>query len=386
MVATSCARVRYALESGIAHGREHPGVQRVLLMEPDADLAAQTREALSRCNASMAPDFSGHLREDVSVRTCSGASVQAIASLTALHQTDLETVDILICEMNLPDGFGLDALAYCRGVCPNLPVILIGESADLALAAECIRAGAWDFVVRSDSYLPTLALALEKCLAHQRIKQENERLQADLSQSLSELADKNRQLHQAVKQLRTMARTDELTGLYNRRWLNETLERHWTESLRHGCPLACLMIDLDRFKQLNDCLGHQRGDVVLKLAARVIAANCRNVDVAARYGGDEFCVLMPHTRLHDAILVANRILREFEYTTIGPQPPEDEVGMSIGVSHVQLSRPANAEVLVGHADEALYAAKSAGRNTVMARDINGVLPIEELNEDHSATA
>ena len=110
----------------------------------------------------------------------------------------------------------------------------------------------------------------------------------------------------------------------------------------------------------------------MRLAGRVIEANCREVDVAARYGGDEFCVLMPHTEPHEAVLVAVRILREFERAVSGRASGEQSLGMSIGLSHINLSRPVNAEHLITHADEALYAAKGAGKNRVMMRDTGGV--------------
>jgi diguanylate cyclase (GGDEF)-like protein len=149
------------------------------------------------------------------------------------------------------------------------------------------------------------------------------------------------------------------------------LEGTWAEAVRHNLPLAFLMIDLDGFKTVNDNLGHQRGDDLLRLAARVLRANCRQVDVAARYGGDEFCVLMPHTEADEALAVADRILREFDIAA-GSIPGQPEISMSIGVSQINLSRPINADQLVSHADQAMYAAKSGGKKRVMIREREGV--------------
>ena len=161
-------------------------------------------------------------------------------------------------------------------------MLLIGNPGETTVAVEAIRAGALDFLVASSADLRALPLALEKCLAHQRIKYENEQLHLDLSRSLDELARKNQQLQDANRKLEAMARTDDLTGLYNRRYLNEQLDRAWAQAVRSDQPLAFMMIDLDRFKETNDRFGHQHGDAVLRRAAKVIEANCRQVDVTAR--------------------------------------------------------------------------------------------------------
>lgn len=297
----------------------------------------------------------------------------AIASLKQLHEHDLDQVDVVISCVTLPDGSGLDVLAYLRGIRPHLPVILLGERADTPLAVECIRAGAVDFIVNFSSDTVALPLAIEKSMAHQRVKHENERLHRDLSRSLAELADTNKQMQMLISQLQSMTRTDELTGLSNRRWLNEMLDRTWDEATRHDRPLAFLMIDLDGFKSLNDTMGHQRGDEILQLAAKVIRANCRQVDMPARYGGDEFCVLMPQTIAYEAERVAERIIREFEHAIGQISDSAARIGMSVGVSHVDLSRPTNAQQLISHADEALYAAKAAGKQRVMIREVQGVV-------------
>lgn len=294
----------------------------------------------------------------------------AVDSLSRLHGLDLSRFDIALCATSLADGSGLDALAFIHGTKPGLPVILLGP--DASMAVESIRGGALDyFVTESTHDLAKLPLVVEKCLVHQRIKHENERLHHDLKSSLSELSITNHQLQSVIRQLEAMARTDELTGLANRRWLNLMLQGHWAEALRHSLPLACLMIDMDAFKAVNDRCGHTHGDELLRLAAKVIRANCRQVDIPARFGGDEFCVLMGHTEPQESIIVAHRIMREFDYAMRNRPEDEPKVSMSIGVSHIAISNPANAEQLLKHADEALYAAKAAGKQRVMVREIDG---------------
>jgi two-component system chemotaxis family response regulator WspR len=297
------------------------------------------------------------------------ACCRIITSVRAITPHVVEDVDVVIVGLSA----GLDALAPIKKARRDLPVIQIGPPGDAPRAVAAIRGGAMDYLA-SDGTEPirSLPLAIEKCLVHQGIRQENERLQRDLGESLDALAEKNEQLETVIHQLEAMARTDELTGLANRRWLNLTLEGSWAEASRHDLPLACLMIDLDGFKPLNDRMGHQRGDELLRLVGRVIQANCRAVDCSARYGGDEFCILMPHTQPADAARVAQRILHEFRIVAADLPDDEPRIGMSMGLAHNRLSRPSNAEQLVSFADEALYGAKSAGKDCIMSYGPNGV--------------
>lgn len=337
---------------------------RLLIVEENRDIVRLMLGGLSRdcCDLSAMAGRATHLP---AACRCDQACCVVISSLRDLHRADLSEFDVVICASSLPDGSGLDALAYVRGVRPELCVILTGEVSDTPLAVEAIRAGAVDFLVATRGDLRTLPLAVEKCLAHHRIRLENDRLQDDLSRSLAETAVKNRQLQGLIERLETLTRTDELTGLCNRRWLNMALDRAWAESLRHGTPLAFAMIDLDGFKAINDQFGHQRGDEVLKMSARVLQANSRSVDLPARYGGDEFCILMPQTHPHDAVRVSQRIVEAFQIASDGWNAAEAPLGMSIGLSHVEVGHPASVTQLVAQADEALYAAKAAGKNRVV---------------------
>jgi two-component system chemotaxis family response regulator WspR len=359
--------------------------QRLLVIEPDPATVRLIAAALDQGFGAPGERVCERALTAGGRRKCAklgdgACRIALTGSLRDLYEFDIADVEIVICAVSLPDGSGLDALAYLRGLRPDLPVILTGTPNDAPLAVEAIRAGAMDFLVTSGVDMRTLPLAVEKCLAHQRIKHENERLQRDLARSLAELEVKNQQLETVIRQLESMARTDELTGLANRRWLNLMLEGSWAEATRNDLPMAFLMLDLDGFKALNDEMGHQRGDEVLRLVAKVIEANCRDVDVCARYGGDEFCVLMPHTEPEEALLVAQRVLREFR--SVADRLPADEppIGMSVGMSHIDLSHPVRAEQLVIHADEALYGAKQSGKNCVMVRNGNGVFPPATLVE------
>jgi diguanylate cyclase (GGDEF)-like protein len=146
----------------------------------------------------------------------------------------------------------------------------------------------------------------------------------------------------------------------------------WAEAARYDLPLAFMMIDLDDFKAVNDSQGHQRGDEILREAGRIIRSNCRQVDIPARYGGDEFCVLMPESEAAEVVQVARRVLRQWELANKAKAAGEPRLGMSIGVAQIDASDPKSSEELIHHADEALYAAKAAGKGRIMRRDLNGI--------------
>jgi len=296
-----------------------------------------------------------------------GGGADCIGSLRELSCRDLTEVDLLLCAWRLPDGTGLDALARVHELRRDVPVVLAGNADDAGHAQAAFRAGATDFLLIDAGGLALLPSVIERCLAHERTRAENERLHHELRHARGELARHRDEFEIVIDKLERTARTDELTGLANRRWFNAMLEGSWAESERYDLPLACMMIDLDRFKELNDACGHLRGDDVLRVAGEVIRVSCREVDTTARYGGDEFCVLMPHAEARDAIVVAHRIQVAFAAALALTAGHEPHVGMTIGVADNRLGAPSDAEQLVALADEALYRGKAAGRSQVVVQ-------------------
>ncbi|HUN82278.1 MAG TPA: diguanylate cyclase, partial [Phycisphaerae bacterium] len=175
---------------------------------------------------------------------------------------------------------------------------------------------------------------------------------------------RTRDLEEANKLLRDMASRDSLTGLYNRRHFNDLLAQLFAESARYGTDLTCMMIDLDNFKRVNDTLGHQIGDQLLQATADVIRSSIRESDVAIRFGGDEFAVLLPQTSPADAGHSAERILRNFRQHLARHMPEANITSLSIGMVSRENDLPATASELVTLADEALYLAKAAGKNRI----------------------
>jgi diguanylate cyclase (GGDEF)-like protein len=166
-------------------------------------------------------------------------------------------------------------------------------------------------------------------------------------------------------QFQLMSITDPLTGLLNRRYLEERLTDELNRSQRYDYAMSCLMIDIDDFKNYNDRNGHQAGDVALKVTAHALKSALRSADVACRYGGEEFCIVLPQTSLSEAGVIAERMrqkVAEKEYA-FGKSQPLGAVTVSIGIStfakHIETG-----EKIIAAADRALYTAKAHGKNRI----------------------
>jgi diguanylate cyclase (GGDEF)-like protein len=171
--------------------------------------------------------------------------------------------------------------------------------------------------------------------------------------------------HQKATQFQLLSITDPLTNLVNRRYLEERLSEELERSKRHQFAMSFLMVDIDDFKTYNDQNGHQAGDLALEMTSQVLKSALRSADVAARYGGEEFSILLPQTTLSEAKVIAERIRRRVERTHFphGKMQPLGAVTVSIGISSFgpHLDTPAS---VIYAADQALYVAKSRGKNCV----------------------
>jgi diguanylate cyclase (GGDEF)-like protein len=188
------------------------------------------------------------------------------------------------------------------------------------------------------------------------------------SRQLSRKMLVDQQLLVANKQLGELARTDPLTGLFNRRGFDENLAREWRRCRRAGKPVTLLMLDADEFKPYNDHFGHQAGDQVLRMIADCVLSRIRRPgDIAARYGGEEFAVVLPDTALAGGLRVAEAIRVAIEDKAITHAPGHRVVTVSIGLSYAEPGPEGTAEEMLTVADAALYESKTAGRNRVTAR-------------------
>jgi two-component system chemotaxis family response regulator WspR len=287
--------------------------------------------------------------------------VSAVASARDALSLDLSRFDLIVQRAHRPDVASLELLKQLVAV--DLPVVIVSDENDPRVAEEALRLGAQDYVV--DTGGPAnWPLLIEKNLRQYEVRRENQRLQEQLAAMQEELQDK-------TAQLLSMAHTDSLTNLANRRRFNELLERSFNEATRYGFDLTCCMCDLDDFKRFNDALGHPRGDELLQMTSDLIASGLRSTDVAARYGGDEFVLLLPHTSVDRAVAVCQRIrgrlARAGRKYALSPQGLHihQRVTISIGIASIQSDNPKTPDDLVVLADRALYAAKGNGKNRIV---------------------
>lgn len=184
----------------------------------------------------------------------------------------------------------------------------------------------------------------------------------------------NKQLFDQVKtqqrHLYELAMRDQLTGLYNRNSLKEFAGKYFTEAARHDFSLSLLLIDLDHFKEINDTHGHLIGDTVLEHVGEMLRQGCREEDFAARFGGEEFLVILPHCDLASASAKAELIRKEIEML----EPAGIHLTASIGVTTRPKGKAAEMEALFRVADQAVYEAKGRGRNCVVARRFDRKVP------------
>jgi diguanylate cyclase (GGDEF)-like protein len=171
------------------------------------------------------------------------------------------------------------------------------------------------------------------------------------------LALKNAAEHQKVQSL---AITDELTGIYNRRAFQKVLDRELRRSKRYQKPLSLIMLDVDGFKEINDTYGHEAGDGVLKVLATQLQSSIREIDFLARYGGDEFAVILPETRAEEASILAERLKKTISSHPVNINSAYYTISVSTGVADITSDLVGNEHTLVRKADKVLYRDKAQG--------------------------
>ena len=273
-------------------------------------------------------------------------TVEFAAGTEAREQLAKIPWDLAILDRRLPD---MDGLELCQELKSNAEfksryvIMLTGED-DQEDKIQGLDLGADDYITKPFQYPELLA----RIRAAKRI--------VDLQK---ELMETNRRLEQ-------LSITDGLTNLHNHRHFQDELARAFEESARYLRPLSLAMADIDFFKKVNDTYGHAVGDEVLKAVARMFKVSSRSTDLVARYGGEEFAMMMPETDLDSAIAFAEKLRALVESTPVKTQAGPLSVTVSIGVATVPNPKIHAAKELIIASDNALYAAKHAGRNQVRA--------------------
>ena len=238
----------------------------------------------------------------------------------ALEKLAGESYDLIISDLKLHGADGLELAEAARKANPHTQVVIITGNSSKQSILQALRQGVWDYVEKPFE-LELLLLTVEKALEKSRME----------------------------KELIHLSRTDGLTGLYNQRHFYETLEAEMRRAQRQGRPLSLILFDVDEFKQFNDTHGHIEGDYLLVRLASCIAKACRrDVDMAFRYGGDEFVVILPESPEATAERVAGRVCDLLRDEGI-------ETTLSIGVT--ELRERKDLKAAVKEADDAMYLAK-----------------------------
>ncbi|HXI12653.1 MAG TPA: diguanylate cyclase [Thermoanaerobaculia bacterium] len=277
-------------------------------------------------------------KEGFSVVTAmTGADAQAILESHAW--------DLVILDRRLPDG---DGLAICQWIKSeprfmNLYVILISADAEASDKIEGLDRGADDYVTKPFHALELIA-----------------RVRAG-----ARIVELQRQLIEANQILERLSMTDALTNVYNRRHFHQEWIRSFEQARRYERPLSIAMIDVDHFKSVNDTYGHAAGDDVLREVAAVLQGSIRSTDLLARFGGEEFAVILPELTLEQAEEFGGKLRKTAEKTLFDVNDTTTtHVCVSVGVASLSRSSVDSAKELLDAADRALYRAKAKGRNRV----------------------
>ncbi|MEU7874679.1 diguanylate cyclase [Dactylosporangium sp. NPDC049140] len=287
------------------------------------------------------------------------AAEAGLLPMSALHYAERTREALLVEDATRDDRFSRDPYLRDLPACSLLvvPIVSRGElRAMLLLESRSIR-GAF-----GSSRLD----AVELIAGQLSVSLDNAMLYAALERKV---AERTVALQAANDELKTLAVTDPLTGLANRRRLNETLDAEWRGSRRLGVPISVVLLDIDHFKKYNDHYGHLHGDECLRRVADAISRSVRGTDIVARFGGEEFAVVLPRTDSATAAGVAERI--RTTVLALAEAHCQTDLGIvSVSVGHATAlpNRMDSHEHLIKLADAALYEAKRAGRNRVVGAD------------------
>jgi two-component system cell cycle response regulator len=255
--------------------------------------------------------------------------------------------DLIVVSLGMRSFDGLRLCSQLRSLPEgrHVPILVVVSDGDRRKLTQALEMGVNDYLTRPVDKNELVA----RVRTQLRKKRYADRLRHNVQLSLE------------------MAITDQLTGLHNRRYMSRHLDTLVGNARKNGRPLAFVIMDIDYFKQVNDTYGHDIGDEVLKEFATRINANVRGLDLACRYGGEEFVVVMPDTDMSFAYSISERLRQSIETTPvkISRSPHALNITISIGIASLE-DGDASAEALLRRADQALYRAKRSGRNKVVA--------------------
>lgn len=249
--------------------------------------------------------------------------------------------DLILLDVEMPDLDGFEVLRALKNssATVHIPVIIVSGLQSAQDKVTAFDLGAVDYITKPFD-LMELRVRVRSALRLQRL--------------LQMLSDR--------------ARVDGLTGLWNRALFDHRLNEELARCERHRRPLSLAMIDVDHFKSVNDTFGHPAGDAVLAGLGKLLLREARQSDVACRYGGEEFALIMPDTTPEDACVLCERVRLALSALN-WPRHPDRRITASFGVSGVRTALASNRDLLIEEADKALYRAKHGGRNRIVSTEL-----------------
>lgn len=274
----------------------------------------------------------------------------ATDGITALEVARMQRPDLILLDVVMPgmDGFEVIAQLQADTATQEIPVIFVTAHQGSEAESAALEAGAVDFIPKPVN--PSVARA--RVRVHAKLARRNRELE-ELSARYKKMADNFREL----------SIHDELTGLYNRHYLEQLLHKEVALAKREDQALAIAMLDLDHFKEINDQYGHAAGDAVLSETGKLIQDRLRESDTAFRYGGEEFMLVLPATSAFEALQLCEDLRQLLSERAVGTLEV-GQVHMSVGISQLRKEEHSEQDA-IQRADQALYQAKKEGRNRVV---------------------
>lgn len=296
------------------------------------------------------------LISDMGVEVVTALSGNDALRLSLKHDFALILLDVQMPGMN---GFEVARLIRANPKTSHFPIIFVTAGMkDLIDQIEGYETGAVDYLMKP--FEPVILRS--KVKVFKELYQQRKVIEKFYNNLEQIVEERTAELKEANQIISKQAATDELTKLYNRRFFNEQLPTAMSAARRHNLPLSIIMIDLDHFKQVNDSFGHSEGDNVLREFADVLREMIRAEDIVARWGGEEFIMILPHTTLEAAEALAERIRGACKMHTVGMH------GMTASFGVAELTCGESEDSLIRRADDAMYLAKKEGRNRVICAE------------------
>lgn len=264
---------------------------------------------------------------------------------------------IMILDYRLPDMTGVELLQKIKDMGISIPTVIVTAAGNEQVAVSAMKLGAMDYIVKDQETIKHLPQTCRDVLKRFNLEHENSRLIEQMHMLNMELIETNRRLDDISKR-------DELTGIFNRRYMMESLSYEAARSTRYGVLLSFALLDLDHFKRINDTYGHTTGDLVLRQFASIVNGRLRKTDIMGRYGGEEFGLVLTNTSIENALVIVEELRETVERHPFGYEHSPLKLTVSAGVAG--FIGDMKKEELVELADKSLYQAKHLGRNRTVA--------------------